>query len=64
MQITMLNILNYLKDEGDWNDDKIKYSDINYTIERGKEKGFLHIHILFKIKYFTKIQTVIKLNLR
>ena len=51
------NVDKYIKlPEGDWNDDKIKDCDIDYTIERGKEKGFLHIHILFKIKHFTKIQ--------
>jgi hypothetical protein len=52
------NVDKYIKlpDVNDWNDDKIKDVDIDYTIERGKEKGFLHIHILFKIKHFTKIQ--------
>ena len=43
--------------EGDqWDDDKIKQADIDYTIERGLKKGQLHIHILFKFKHFTKIQ--------
>ena len=48
----------YLKlPEGDqWNEDKIKNVDIDYTIERGMKKGQLHIHIMFKIKHFTKIQ--------
>jgi hypothetical protein len=43
--------------EGDqWDDDKIKQADIDYTIERGLKKGQIHIHILFKFKHFTKIQ--------
>ena len=39
-----------------WDDDTIKNVDIDYTIERGLKKGQLHIHIMFKIKHFTKIQ--------
>ena len=39
-----------------WDDDTIKDVDIDYTIERGTIKNQLHIHILFKIKHFTKIQ--------
>ena len=52
------NIDEYIKlPEGDsWNDKLIKNVDIDYTIERGLKKGQLHIHILFKIKHFTKIQ--------
>ena len=52
------NVDKYIKlpNATDWNDEKIKECDIDYTIERGKEKGFLHIHILFKIKHFTNIQ--------
>jgi len=43
--------------EGDlWDDDTIKNVEIDYTIERGTIKNQLHIHILFKIKHFTKIQ--------
>ena len=43
--------------EGDkWDDDTIKEIDIDYTIERGTIKHQLHIHILFKIRHFTKIQ--------
>jgi hypothetical protein len=58
---TIQSILNdvekYIKiPEGDFNDDKIKTCDIDYTIERGKQRGFLHIHILFKFTHFTKIQ--------
>ena len=37
-------------------DNTIKNCDIDYTIERGTKKGQLHIHIMFKIKHFTKIQ--------
>jgi hypothetical protein len=39
-----------------WNDKTIKSCDIDYTIERGTKKGQLHIHIMFKIRHFTKIQ--------
>ena len=52
------NIDQFIKlPEGDtWNDKLIKDCDIDYTIERGLNKGQLHIHIMFKIKHFTKIQ--------
>ena len=39
-----------------WDDHFIKDFDIDYVLERGQKKGQLHIHILFKIKHFTKIQ--------
>ena len=45
-----------LPENDKWNDDFIKNVDIDYTIERGLKKGQLHIHIMFKIKHFTKIQ--------
>ena len=52
------NIDEYIKlPDGDtWNDKLIKSCDIDYTIERGTIKNQLHIHIMFKIKHFTKIQ--------
>ena len=51
------NIEKYIKiPAGDFNDDKIKSCDIDYTIERGNKRGFLHIHILFRFKHNTKIQ--------
>ena len=52
------NVDQYLKlPEGDkWDEDTIKDVNIDYTIERGLKKGQLHIHIMFKIKHFTKIQ--------
>ena len=52
------NIDQFIKlPEGDkWDDKTIKDCDIDYTIERGLNKGQLHIHIMFKIKHFTKIQ--------
>ena len=52
------NIDEYVKlPENDiWDDKTIKNCDIDYTIERGMKKGQLHIHIMFKIKHFTKIQ--------
>ena len=59
---TINNILNnvdqYINIPADhkWDDKHIKDVDIDYTIERGTIKHQLHIHILFKIKHFTKIQ--------
>ena len=52
------NVNEYIKlPEGDkWNEDTIKDVNIDYTIERGLKKGQLHIHIMFKIKHFTKVQ--------
>ena len=52
------NIDDYIKlpDGVNWNDKTIKSCDIDYTIERGTKKGQLHIHIMFKIRHFTKIQ--------
>jgi len=52
------NVDQYIKiPEGDkWDEDTIKNVDIDYTIERGMKKGQLHIHIMFKIKHFTKVQ--------
>ena len=52
------NVDQYLKlPEGDkWDEATIKDVNIDYTIERGLKKGQLHIHIMFKIKHFTKIQ--------
>ena len=52
------NIDEYIKlPDGDvWDDKLIKDCDIDYTIERGLKKGQLHIHIMFKIKHFTKVQ--------
>ena len=52
------NIDEYLKlpENDKWDDKTIKIVDIDYTIERGLKKGQLHIHIMFKIKHFTKIQ--------
>ena len=45
-----------LPDNIPWNDKNIKSCDIDYTIERGTKKGQLHIHIMFKIRHFTKFQ--------
>ena len=52
------NIDDYIKlpDDVSWNDKTIKSCDIDYTIERGTKKRQLHIHIMFKIRHFTKIQ--------
>jgi len=52
------NIDDYVKlpENDKWDDATIKNVDIDYTIERGGKRGQLHIHIMFKIKHFTKIQ--------
>jgi len=52
------NVDQYLKlpETDQWNEETIKNVDIDYTIERGTKKGQLHVHIMFKIKHFTKIQ--------
>ena len=52
------NVDQYLKlpETDKWDEDTIKDVNIDYTIERGLKKGQLHIHIMFKIKHFTKIQ--------
>jgi hypothetical protein len=52
------NVDQYVKlpETDKWDDNTIKNVDIDYTIERGTKKGQLHIHIMFKIKHFTRIQ--------
>ena len=52
------NVDQYLKlpETDKWDEDTIKDVNIDYTIERGLKKGQLHIHIMFKIKHFTKVQ--------
>ena len=52
------NVDQYLKlpETDKWDEATIKDVNIDYTIERGLKKGQLHIHIMFKIKHFTKIQ--------
>ena len=61
-ETTINNILNNVDQyinlpAGDkWDDATIKDVEIDYTIERGTIKNQLHIHILFKIKHFTKVQ--------
>ena len=61
-ETTINDILNHIDEyinlpQGDkWDDETIKDVDIDYTIERGLKKGQLHIHIMFKIKHFTKVQ--------
>ena len=45
--------------EGDTSIDKlIKSWDIDYTIEKRLKKRHLHIHIMFKIFHFTKLQLI------
>lgn len=52
------NIDDYIKlpESDKWDDKTIKSCDIDYTIERGTQKRQLHIHIMFKIRHFSKIQ--------
>ena len=57
IQEILNNVQDYINiPEGDWNDEKIKETDIDYTIEEGSKFHRLHIHILFKFTHFTKIQ--------
>ena len=39
-----------------WDDDNIRDVDIDYVIEKGLNKGFLHSHILIKIKHTTNVK--------
>ena len=57
IQDILNNVQDYinLPDPSDWNDEKIKNVDIDYTIEEGSKFHRLHIHILFKFTHFTKI---------
>ena len=52
------NVDQYIKlpETDKWDEATIKDVNIDYTIERGLKKGQLHIHIMFKIKHFSKIQ--------
>lgn len=58
IQSVLNNIQEYinLPDPKDWTDEKIKDVNIDYTIERGLQRGHLHIHLLLKFQHFTKIQ--------
>ena len=57
IQSILNNIGSYVKlpETDKWDDDKIKDVDIDYVIERGLKKGQIHIHIMIKIKHFTKV---------
>ena len=55
IQSILNNVQDYINiPQGDWNDNKIKDVDIDYTIEEGSKFHRLHIHILFKFTHFTK----------
>jgi hypothetical protein len=42
--------------EGDaWSDEKIKDVNIDYVVERGHKKGQIHVHVMIKIKHFSKV---------
>ena len=51
-----------MPEEDTWNEKFKKSGDIDYTIERGLKKNQLHIHIMFKIRHFTKIQLKLKIK--
>ena len=56
IQEILNNVQDYINiPEGDWNDEKIVDTDIQYTIEEGSKFHRLHIHILFKFVHHTKI---------
>ena len=52
------NINNYinLPPGTQWDDNTIKDVDIQYVVERGNQKGFLHCHALIKIKHTTNVK--------
>ena len=39
-----------------WNENLIKNCDIDYIIEKGTKKGFLHCHALVKINHITNVK--------
>ena len=49
------NIDQYIKPDG-FDVEKVKTADIDYTIERGNERGFIHCHILLNFSHTTRIQ--------
>jgi hypothetical protein len=46
--------------EGHWSDDYIKDTQVQYFIERGTQKGFLHMHSLIKILHKTQVKLDLK----
>jgi len=61
----MSHVLNNIGDfvtipEGHWTDDFIKDTQVQYVIERGNKKGFLHFHSLIKIKHKTQVKLDLK----
>ena len=54
------NIDKYIKPEG-FDSEKVKTADIDYTIERGGERGFIHCHILLNFSHTTRIQLDVNL---
>ena len=40
----------------EWDDNTIRDVNIDYVIEKGSNKGFLHSHILIKIKHTTNVK--------
>ena len=61
----MTHILNNIDDfvlipEGHWTDDYIKNTNVQYVIERGTTKGFLHMHSLIKVLHKTQVKLDLK----
>ena len=58
---TIQSILNHIDEyirlpDGDqWDDKTIKDVDIDYVVERGHKKGQIHVHVMIKIKHFSKV---------
>ena len=46
--------------EEHWIDDYIKDTQVQYVIERGNRRGFLHFHSLIKIKHKTQVKLDLK----
>ena len=57
----MVDILNHIDNyiiipDGDWSDDKIVSTDVEYVIEVGSKKNMLHFHGLIKFKHKTSVK--------
>jgi len=54
------NIDTYIKTDS-FDYEKVKTADIDYAIETGNERGYLHCHILLNFSHTTKIQLDVNL---
>ena len=61
----MSHVLNHIDEfvtipPGHWTDEYITDTQVQYVIERGNKKGFLHFHSLIKIKHKTQVKLDLK----